>query len=195
MEQRAVAARGADTTGIAHVAVFAAVIAALSIVPAIPIGGLGVPITLQTLGIYLTAIVLGPTRGTMAVLLYLAVGTAGLPVFAGGKAGLGVWFGPTAGYLLAFPLIALAVGLAAQLLLRRGRSLWAWLALGAAMVATRLLIVYPLGTLGIARATGRGFGEVALADLAYWPGDLVKTVLAILVAIPVFKAFPALQRR
>ncbi len=194
----AVAAPSARTfhaSDLAYVAVFAALIAAMSLMPAIPVGGFGVPITLQTLAISLTALCLGPWRGAAAVGLYLLVGTAGLPVFAGGKAGLGVWAGPTAGYLVAFLVSVVVVGYAARLVTRRGvtRLTPVWLFL--VLVASRVLVTYPLGTLGIARATGSTFGEVWLADLTYWPGDVLKSIVAVLVAYAVYKAFPRLLRR
>lgn len=188
-------ARTFHASDLAYVAVFAALIAAMSLMPAIPVGGFGVPITLQTLAISLTALCLGPWRGAAAVGLYLLVGTAGLPVFAGGKAGLGVWAGPTAGYLVAFLVSVVVVGYVARLVTRRGVSrltpVWLFLVL----IASRVLVTYPLGTLGIARATGSTFGQVALADLTYWPGDVLKSVVAVLVAYAVYKAFPRLLTR
>ena len=90
---------------IALIAVFAALIAVLSLTPAVPVGP--VPITLQTLGVALAGLVLGPLRGFLAVVLYLIVGFVGLPVFAGGAAGLAVLGKPSAGYLLSFPIAAL----------------------------------------------------------------------------------------
>lgn len=187
--------RAFHASDLAHVAVFAALIAAMSLMPAIPVGGFGVPITLQTLAISLTALCLGPWRALAAVALYLLVGSAGLPVFAGGKAGLAVWAGPTAGYLVAFMVSAVVVGYLARLVVRRGvnRRTPVWLFL--VLLASRLVATYPLGTLGIARATGRSFGEVWLADLAYWPGDVVKSVVAVLVAYAIHKAFPRLLGR
>jgi biotin transport system substrate-specific component len=180
---------------LAHVAVFAALIAAMSLMPAVPIGGFGVPITLQTLAISLTALCLGPWRGAAAVGLYLLVGTAGLPVFAGGKAGPGVWAGPTAGYLVAFLVSVIAVGYLARLITRRGVHRLTPVLLFLVLIVSRIVITYPLGTLGIARATGSTFGQVWLADLVYWPGDVLKSIVAVLVAYAVYKAFPRLLHR
>ena len=89
-------AKTTPATDLALIAVFAALIAAFSLTPAIPITG-GVPITLQTLAVVLAGLVLGPWRGFLATLLYLAVGFAGLPVFAGGAAGLAVLAKPSVG--------------------------------------------------------------------------------------------------
>ncbi|MGB8933246.1 MAG: biotin transporter BioY, partial [Anaeromyxobacteraceae bacterium] len=63
----------------------------------LPIGP--VPITLQPLFILIAGYLLGPARGAAAVALYVLAGVLGMPVFAGGKAGLGVLLGPTGGYL------------------------------------------------------------------------------------------------
>jgi biotin transport system substrate-specific component len=69
-----------------------------------------VPITGQTFGVILIAMALGRVRGTGVVLAYLLEGAAGLPVFASGRAGMPVLFGPTGGYLVGFAVAACAVG-------------------------------------------------------------------------------------
>lgn len=187
--------RAFQASDLAYVAVFAALIAALSLVPAIPVGGLGVPITLQTLAVSLAALILGPWKGAAAVLLYLVVGFAGLPVFAQGKSGIGVLFGPSGGYLVAFVFYTIAVGLVVRALTRKGLTaltpVWMFLTL----IAFRLLITYPLGTLGMMRALGKSFGEMYATDFVFWPGDAIKSVFAVAIAYAVFKAFPRLLNR
>ena len=74
----------------------------------------GVPMTLQTLIIPIAGIVLGAKKGTLATIVYILIGTVGLPVFSGFKGGLGVTFGPTGGFILSFPIIALLAGLGAR---------------------------------------------------------------------------------
>jgi biotin transport system substrate-specific component len=69
-----------------------------------------VPFTLQTMIVLLSGAFLGARNGMYSQLLYLAMGTAGIPVFAGFSFGPAVLFGSTGGYLLAFPLAAFAVG-------------------------------------------------------------------------------------
>ena len=69
-----------------------------------------VPITGQTFGVLLLAMALGRVRGTGVVLAYLLEGAAGLPVFAGGSAGLAKFMGPTGGYLIGFVAAAYLVG-------------------------------------------------------------------------------------
>ena len=87
--RRNVAAKTSLATDLSLIAVFAGFIAALAIMPAMSLGGVAVPFTFQTLGIYITAQVLGGKRATASVALYLLVGFAGLPIFAKGGAGLG----------------------------------------------------------------------------------------------------------
>lgn len=69
-----------------------------------------VPFTLQTLFVVLAGAFLGSRGGTVSTLLYLALGAAGVPVFAGPEAGIHVFFGATAGYLFGFTLSAAVVG-------------------------------------------------------------------------------------
>ncbi|MDO5501452.1 MAG: biotin transporter BioY, partial [Propionibacteriaceae bacterium] len=125
---------------LAYVAVFAALLSALSQVN-VTFGP--VPFTLQTLGV--AGLILGPWRGAAAVLLYVAVGVAGLPVFAQGKAGLGVLLGATGGYLISFVFSVILIGFVAKWALRKGLSAMTpvWFFLGC--LASRYLIVLPLG--------------------------------------------------
>ncbi len=97
-----------------------------------------VPYTLQTLVVLLAGAFLGPVNGAFSQIAYLSAGLLGLPVFAGGAAGVVTLVGPTGGYLLAFPVAAAVVGLALN---RRGGLLRSC----AAMTAG-LLIIFTLGT-------------------------------------------------
>ncbi len=77
------------------------------------IGGV-VPISLQSLLVVLAPLLTSKWRGSLAVVLYLLAGFAGLPVFAGGSSGFEKLWGPTAGFLLAFPLAAFVTGTLAE---------------------------------------------------------------------------------
>jgi len=77
---------------------------------AIPIPFTPVPLTMQPLAVLLVGVVLGATRGSAAAALYLLEGAAGLPVFAQGHGGAFWLVGPTAGYLLSYPLAAFVAG-------------------------------------------------------------------------------------
>ena len=96
-----------------------------------------VPFTLQTLMVGLAGAFLGAKKGAYSQLLYLALGVAGLPVFAptpDGYFGAAALFGPTGGYLLAFPLAAFAAGY----IVERSKS---YIAVVSAMILTELVII------------------------------------------------------
>lgn len=180
---------------LAYVAVFAALIAAFSLLPAIPVGAFGVPITLQTLAVSLAALCLGPWRGAGAVALYVLVGAAGLPIFAQGRAGVAVLLGPTGGYLLAFILSTIVLGYAARFIVGRGLTRLTALWLFIAGIVVRFAIIWPIGVAGIARALGKPLGSVWLIDMPFWPGDILKLIVAVFIALAVHKAFPRLLFR
>ena len=73
-----------------------------------------VPFTFQVLAVILSGLLLGPRYGALAQAIYVLVGAVGVPVFAGFKGGLGIVFGDTGGYLLAYPFAAAVAGLAAH---------------------------------------------------------------------------------
>lgn len=179
-------------TDLALIATFAALIAVCSIIPGISLGPAS--ITLQTLAVMLAGAVLGANRGMLAVLLFMAVGAAGLPVFSGGSAGLAPFAGPTVGYLVSFPLAAWLIGFIVERLPRRKTATSVPLIFAAGLVAN-LVFVHTLGPLGLAWRADMSIGSAFLFDLAFWPGDLVKTLIVALVATAVHRAFPALLPR
>ncbi|MBN1474770.1 MAG: biotin transporter BioY, partial [Syntrophaceae bacterium] len=85
--------------GIVYAALFGALTAAgaFIIIPLPP-----VPITAQTFFLNVAAVLLGGPLAAASQFIYIMLGVVGMPVFAGGKAGLGVLFGPTGGYLIGF---------------------------------------------------------------------------------------------
>ncbi|MEV7971577.1 biotin transporter BioY [Cellulomonas sp. NPDC089187] len=187
------AVRRSAATDLALIASFAGLVAVCAVLPAIPVGG-AVPITLQTFAVALTGLVLGPRRGFLALLLYVAVGLAGLPVLSGAVGGLGVLAGPSAGYLLAFPVAAAVAG-AGSMLVRRVSGRWQVPALFTAATVASLLIVHPAGIAVLGWRLGLSAGEAVTAGAVFLPGDLLKNLLAAVVAAAVLRAYPELRRR
>lgn len=183
-----------NATDLGLIAVFAALVAGSALIAAIPVGGLGVPITLQTLAVMLTGLALGPGRAFAAVGLYVLLGLAGLPIFSGGRSGLGILAGPSAGYIIAFPLAAAAVGWLAVLVIRRTLKYRGVLLFTAAM-ASSIVLVHVLGVLGMVVNAKLELSKAFLADLAFYPGDIIKNVLAVTIALALHKAFPDLLVR
>lgn len=178
---------------LARVAVFAALMAALALIPPLPLGP--IPLTLQTLGVALTGLCLGPWRGFAAMILYVAVGTAGLPVFSGGAAGLGILIGPTGGYLLSFPLAALVSGFVARWAVQRGLSPVTPLLLMVGLLLARFLVIMPIAVLHLSRVLGLTWQRALFVDMPFWVADLIKSVIAVVLAVAVHKAFPRLLGR
>lgn len=175
------------------IAVFAALLVVVAIVPPIQIGNLlSVPLTLQTLVVTLSALLLGASRSFAAVGLYVLLGLVGLPIFAGFRGGIGLLAGPTAGYIIAFPLMALAVGALATVIARRAWRLAPLLFVVAGIVG--LLISHLLGILGMMINGKLALDKAIAADVIFVPGDLIKIVLATALALALHRAFPRLLR-
>ena len=171
---------------LAHIALFAALIAVLGIVPPLSLG-FGVPITAQSLGIMLAGSVLGAKRGTAAVLLFLFIVTLGLPLLSGGRGGLGVFVGPTAGFLAGFVAAAFTIGLIVE----------RWRGAPLAVVATvasligGIIVMYAFGIVGMAIVLDKTLVEAAWLVTAFIPGDIGKAVIAGLVTAALARARPA----
>lgn len=168
---------GAD---LARIAVFAALIVALGMVT-VPLPG-GVPITAQTLGVMLAGIVLGARRAPLSILLVIALAAIGLPVLAGGRGGLGVFVGPTAGYLLGWLPAVIVIGLIVR------KFSWWRAALGA--LVGGIGVVYLFGIPVQALVTGVALGPTALSSIAFLPGDLLKAAAATILAVALHRAYP-----
>lgn len=181
------------TRDIALVAAFAALISASAYIGAIPVGSAGVPITLQTLTVMLAGCILGPLRGFSAVTLYLALGAVGLPVFAEHSSGIGVFNGPSGGYLIAFPLAAALGGFLVKYVARERRT--RALVVFACSITASALIIHLLGILGMMLYFDVSFREAGTYDLPFWIGDIVKTSLVAMIAAEVHRAFPQLLHR
>jgi biotin transport system substrate-specific component len=143
-----------------------------------------VPFTLQVLMVVLSGLLLGPRLGALAQGVYLLLGAAGLPVFAGFKGGLGHLVGPTGGYLVSYPLAAALAGLAAVSVARSNR-LRAVLA-GTASGLLALVAIYALGASWLAVQAGlTPPAALAAGVLPFVPLDVLKVVLAAMLATAV----------
>ncbi|WP_116600132.1 biotin transporter BioY [Primorskyibacter marinus] len=168
------------------IALFAALIAVLGLIPKITLG-FGVPITAQSLGVMLCGTVLGARRGSLAVLLFLLLVALGLPLLAGGRGGLGLFASPTVGFLVGFPVAAFVAGLIVEKTPRL--ALLPAAILGAFVGGIGVL--YLFGIAGMAITLDKSFPEAALLVSPFIPGDLIKAALAGFVTAALAKARPA----
>jgi biotin transport system substrate-specific component len=157
---------------VTHIALFAALIAVLGLVPKIDLMA-GVPITAQSLGIMLCGTVLGARRGALAVLLFLLLVAVGLPLLAGGRGGLGVFAGPSVGFLVGFPIAAFVTGL----IVEHWRAPVGIAAFAGAVIGG-IGVLYVFGIAGMAMVLGKTLPEAALLATPFLIGDLIKAGLA-----------------
>lgn len=173
---------------LALVAVFAGIVAALGLVPAVNAFGGSVPITAQSLGVMLAGAILGPRRGALALVVFLALVALGLPLLAGGRGGLGVFAGPSVGYLVGFPIAALVVGAITYAVGAPYR-----LPVGlAANIIGGVVVLNLLGIVGLVLRADLSLGAAFSAAAVFMPGDLVKAVVCAFVARGVHAATPGL---
>lgn len=140
---------------------------------AIPVGP--VPIVLQNLFVMLAGLLLGSRWATASVGLYLLAGVCGFPVFSGGGAGIGHFFGPTGGYLVSYLPAVFVVGFVAE----RTTGL---IARAGALVAAHV-IIFALGVSWLKVATGMSFAKaMAVGMFPFLLGDVIKIIAALFIA-------------
>jgi biotin transport system substrate-specific component len=152
------------------IVLFAAAVAAASQI-AIPLPFTPVPITLQPMLVILAGLWLGPLAGAASMALYLAAGAAGLPVFTPiGAPGVARFFGPTGGYLLAYPAAAFVAGALARRVTTLGGR---WLAAIAGMA-----VIFAGGVAQLAILTSSVTRAVTLGITPFAALDVVKAFVA-----------------
>ncbi len=169
---------------VTQIALFAALIAILGLIPKIDLIS-GVPITAQSLGIMLCGTVLGARRGALAVLLFLGLVAVGLPLLSGGRGGLGVFAGPSVGYLIGFPIAAYVAGWVVQLWQADvGIAAFAGAALGG------VIVLNVIGVMGMSVMLGKTLPEAALLAAPFLVGDSIKAVLTGLITAAISRSRP-----
>ena len=150
----------------------------------IPLGP--VPFTLQTMGILAVMLACGGRRGTLSILVYLALGFCGVPVFAGFKGGFAALVGPTGGFLVGFLLAALLYWLLEVILFRRLMTgpvkTWIFGALNSVIFE---VVLYVTGVIWFMSVYAAQTGPVGLATVLGWCvipfiiPDIVKLIAAV----------------
>lgn len=184
---------------ITHIALFAALIAVLGLIPKIDLMA-GVPITAQSLGIMLCGTVLGAKRGALAVILFLVLVAAGLPLLSGGRGGIGLFTGPSAGFLFGFPVAAFVAGwIVEHWRVQIGVSALAGAFLGG-IVVMYLFGIPVLAAMLSPETAGKMFANLpfhaslplpAALAMLYLPGDLIKVALAAMVTQAIARMRPS----
>jgi len=169
-----------STHDLCIIAAFAAIIAVLAQI-IIPMPFL-VPMTLQTFAITLAGVILGAKKGTISTLLYVLIGAVGAPVFAGFSGGLGTVFGPTGGFIMSFPLLALSAGIGAE----KNNKLWLW-----GGIITGIVINYICGVVYYSIITSNDLITSFTACVLFFiPTDILKILIAGLLGIKIRSLIP-----
>ena len=136
-----------------------------------------VPLTLQTLFTLLAAMTLGSVMGASSQIIYVLLGVIGLPVFAGFKAGIGILFGPTGGFLLGFIISAYIIGKIIEF--KSEKNIFYYLFAG--IMGT--IILYIVGITQLSLVTGIGIKKaITVGMLPFLPGDILKIIAASFIA-------------
>jgi len=136
-----------------------------------------VPLTLQTLFSLLAGMTLGSVMAVSSQIIYVLLGVIGLPVFAGFKAGIGILFGPTGGFLLGFIISAYVIGKIIEL--KKEKNIFYYFLAG----LSGTVIIYIIGITQLSLVTGIGVKKaITVGMLPFLPGDILKIVAASFIA-------------
>src|SRR2546425_3430668 len=171
----------------------AALLVALAAQVSVPLPGTPVPMTLQPMAVLLVGGLLGARFGALSLILYLAMGAAGLPVFTPTVplVGFARLFGPTGGYLLAYPIAAYAVGALLTPGAPPGVSRTQWVRAALAVLAG-LVLIHLGGLAQLAILTGNLAAAARVGTVPFLLGDLLK--IALLVPV-LTKLTPTIRAR
>ncbi|MEQ9810396.1 biotin transporter BioY [Streptococcus jiangjianxini] len=164
-----------STKSLIQIALMATLMVILGLMPPLPLGFIPVPIVLQNMGVMLAAILLGPKKGTLSILIFLILGLF-LPVFTGGSTTLVVFAGPTAGYVMGWLIVPLVfAGL--RRLLPFAQPLVSF----ALVWLSGVLVVDVIGAIYLAHYTHAALLPSLLSNLVFIPGDTVKAIIATMI--------------
>ena len=189
------AGKGFQASDLALIAVFAALMAVFALIP--PIFTVGaIPFSLAMIIVLLAPLVLGSIRGGASMALYILVGVAGLPVFAGGASGPAKLIGPSGGYLVGYIACGLICGAIMTALVRRrpGRRVLPVLLCLIAVVGVGVVHVFGVAWFMVG-PLHLPLGKAIATTAVFLPWDILKAVLAGLLATAVFLAYPRLMPR
>lgn len=185
-----------STRDLVLISLFAAIIAALGLLPPISIGIIPVPITAQSMGVMLAGVILGARRGVLAVALTILIAAIGLPILSGGRGGLTIFTTPTSGFLIGWLFAVYVTGVIAEKFVSSAKTpLTQWVTLFCAASMGGIVVLYVFGISYLAIASGIGFSKAFFGSMVFIPGDLIKAAFAALAGRAVLAGYPLLPRR
>ncbi|MDQ0195266.1 biotin transporter BioY [Paenibacillus wynnii] len=167
------------TKELVYAALFTALIAVLGLIPPLPLGFIPVPITAQTLGVMLAGCFLGKRMGALSLVIFIILIAIGLPVLTGGRGGLAVLVGPSAGYILSWPIAAGLIGWYSE---KIWPKLQTWKLLAGNLIFG-VMLVNLIGAPIMALITNTSVWAGLAGALAFLPGDIIKVVIAAVITM------------
>lgn len=161
---------------IVYSALFATLTSVLAYIT-IPLPFSPIPITGQSLAVMLAGCVLTPIQAGLSMLTFLFMGIIGLPVFSGGRAGIGVIVGKSGGYLIGYLVGAVII----SVLVRKSKSK---ITMFLACLFGGIIVVHILGAAWLGYVTSMGIGKaIMVGSVPFLPGDLIKAVVAVAIGV------------
>ncbi|WP_294976728.1 biotin transporter BioY [uncultured Leuconostoc sp.] len=166
-----------------------ALLIVMAYVPTIPLGI--VPITIQNIGIMLAGTLLGWRNGLLAIIAWLFLAVIGLPVLTGGTGGFPVFFSATAGYLWAYPVAALLIGLTISYLDHLNYT--NFVTMFVAILIFGVIFIDISGAFGLHFVTHMPLPKALIFQLAFIPGDIIKAIVATIITLALRRRFSILN--
>lgn len=166
-----------------YTALMTAIIAVMGFVPAIPLPFIPVPIVLQNIGIFLAGMILGRKYGTLSVLVFLLLVLCGAPLLSGGRGGIGVLMGPSAGFLIMYPVVTYLMGWMRDRHFNDLNVIKVFL----------IILIFGVVLLDVVGAIVMGFvihmpiSKALVLSLTFLPGDIIKAIIASIIAMALIK--------
>lgn len=168
------------------IALMAAFIIVLGFVPAFAIPFIAVPITTQSLGVMLAGALLGVKRGVSSIIIIWILVAIGLPILSGGRGGIGVFMGITAGYFIGWAFGVAVIGALFHLFRQNLTPVKQIIAL----ILGGIVTIYFFGILWMNITTDTPLWTIILGNLAFIPADLIKVAIVFGILKILHKALP-----
>lgn len=168
-----------NTRNLVYTALMTAIICVLGLVPGIPLPIMPVPIVLQNIGIFLAGIILGKKYGALSVIVFLLLAAAGLPVLSGGRGGIGVFAGPSAGFLFLYPVVAFGIGFVRD----QNFNKINFAVLFVTTLVIGVLFLDIVGTIIMGFIIHIPVSKAFLLSFTFMPGDIIKAIIASLIGV------------
>ncbi len=177
------------TKDITEIALFTAITISFGLFPPIIIPIIGIPITLQSLGPMLAGSIIGAKKGCLAILLFILLIAVGFPVLSGGRGGIVIFMGPTAGCIFMWPLSAFIIG---YMLTRikfkiQSSKILYYISIFSIIAFGGIVIVYLGGILWLCWLTKMTVAKASLGFMLFLPGDILKAAVSTKIFVVIKK--------